>query len=114
MRVLVVEDEPEVAELLSRALREAGWAVDVVARGHGALEYLAVTEYDIAVIDVGLPDVNGLEVCRRLRARGGRTPVLILTAFGGIADRVRGLDAGADDYLAKPFAIEELMARLAP
>ena len=112
MRVLVVEDEPEVAELLSRALREAGWAVDMVARGHGALEYLAVTEYDIAVIDVGLPDMNGLELCRRLRARGGRTPVLILTAFGGIADRVRGLDAGADDYLAKPFAIEELMARL--
>ena len=112
MRVLVVEDDPDVAELLSRALREAGWAVDLVARGQAALAHLAITEYDIAVMDIGLPDMDGLEVCRRLRARGGKTPVLILTAFGGIADRVRGLDAGADDYLAKPFAIEELMARL--
>ena len=112
MRVLVVEDEPEVAELLLRALREAGWAVDVVSRGKAALESLAVTDYDIAVVDIGLPDVDGLEVCRRHRARGGRTPVMILTAFGEIADRVRGLDAGADDYLAKPFAIEELLARL--
>jgi two-component system copper resistance phosphate regulon response regulator CusR len=112
MRVLVVEDEPEVSDLLSRTLREAGWAVDAVARGLAALEHLAVTEYDIAVVDIGLPDVDGVEVCRRLRARGGTTPVLILTAFGGISDRVRGLDAGADDYLAKPFAIEELLARL--
>jgi DNA-binding response OmpR family regulator len=112
MRVLVVEDDPEVAELLSRALREAGWAVDVVSRGKTALDSLAVTDYDIAVVDIGLPDIDGLKVCRRLRARGGRTPVLILTAHGGIADRVRGLDAGADDYLAKPFAIEELLARL--
>ena len=112
MRVLIVEDEPEVAELLSRALREAGWAVDAVGRGAVALDHLAVTDYDIAVVDIGLPDIDGVEVCRRLRARGGRTPVLILTAHGGIADRVRGLDAGADDYLAKPFAIEELMARL--
>lgn len=112
MRVLVVEDEREVAELLLRALQEAGWAVDVVSRGRHALESLAVTDYDIAVIDIGLPDIEGIEVCRRLRGRGGKTPVLILTAFGGIADRVRGLDAGADDYLAKPFAIEELLARL--
>jgi DNA-binding response OmpR family regulator len=112
MRVLVVEDEVEVADLLARALREGGWAVDVVARGDAALDHLAITEYDIAVVDVGLPDIDGMEVCRRLRARGGRTPILMLTAHGGIADRVRGLDAGADDYLAKPFAIEELLARL--
>ena len=94
-----------------RCAREAGrWTS--LPRGDVALDHLAITEYDIAVVDVGLPDIDGMEVCRRLRARGGRTPILMLTAHGGIADRVRGLDAGADDYLAKPFAIEELLARL--
>jgi DNA-binding response OmpR family regulator len=112
MRVLVVEDEPAVADLLARALREATWAVDVVSTGQGALDQLAICDYDIAVLDVGLPDLNGMEVCRRLRARGGRTPVLVLTAHAVLADRVKGLDAGADDYLAKPFAVEELLARL--
>ena len=112
MRVLIVEDQPEVADLLSRALREAAWAPDVVATGRAALEALAVTEYDLAVLDVGLPDIDGFEVCRRWRARGGRTPILILTARGELSDRITGLDAGADDYLAKPFAIEELLARL--
>ncbi len=112
MRILVVEDEPEVADLLRRALREAAWAPDVVATGRAALESLAVTEYDLAILDVGLPDFDGFTVCRRFRASGGRTPILILTARGELSDRITGLDSGADDYLSKPFAIEELLARL--
>ena len=112
MRVLIVEDEPAVADLLERALREAAWAPDRVATVSAALEALAVNDYDLAILDIGLPDISGLDVCRRWRQRGGRTPVLMLTARAGLADRVTGLDAGADDYLAKPFAVEELLARL--
>src|SRR5262245_18681060 len=112
MRILIVEDEPAVADLLDRALREAAWAPDVVRTGAEALTALAVNDYDLAVLDVGLPDMNGFDVCRRLRLRGVRTPVLILTARHGLGDRVTGLDAGADDYLGKPFAVEELLARL--
>ena len=112
MRVLIVEDEPAVADLLVRALREAAWAPDIARTGAAALEALAINEYDLAVFDVGLPDMDGFEVCRRWRRRGGRTPVLMLTARAGLHDRVTGLDAGADDYLAKPFAVEELLARL--
>jgi two-component system copper resistance phosphate regulon response regulator CusR len=112
MRVLIVEDDADVADLLFRAVREAAWAADVVATGEAALSALAVSDYDLAVLDIGLPGIDGLEVCRQWRARGGRTPVLMLTARGGLSDRVTGLDAGADDYLGKPFAIEELLARL--
>ncbi len=112
MRVLIVEDEPAVADLLERALREAAWAPDVARTGALALEALAVNDYDLAVLDIGLPDLDGLEVCRRWRAQGGRTPILMLTARAGLGDRVIGLDAGADDYLPKPFAVEELLARL--
>ncbi len=112
MRVLVVEDEIEIADLLARALHDISWACDVVATGGAALEAVAVTEYDIVVLDLGLPDMDGLEVCHRWRARDVRTPILVLTARSGLDDRVTGLDAGADDYLAKPFAIEELLARL--
>jgi DNA-binding response OmpR family regulator len=112
MRVLIVEDDADVADLLLRAVREAAWAGDVVATGEAALSSLAVNDYDLAVLDIGLPGIDGLEVCRRWRARGGKTPVLMLTARGGLSDRVTGLDAGADDYLGKPFAIEELLARL--
>lgn len=112
MRVLIVEDEPDVADLLVRALKEAAWAPDVAATGNAALSALAVNDYDLAILDAGLPDLDGLEVCRRWRASGGDTPILMLTARGGLSDRVRGLDAGADDYLPKPFAIEELLARL--
>lgn len=112
MRVLIVEDDADVADLLLRAVREAAWAADVVATGEGALAALGANDYDLAVLDIGLPGIDGLEVCRRWRARGGRTPVLMLTARGGLSDRVTGLDAGADDYLGKPFAIEELLARL--
>ena len=112
MRVLVIEDEPDLAAFLVRTLREAAWAPDAVATGEGALEALAVNDYDLAILDLGLPDVEGFEVCRRWRAQGGRTPILMLTARNMLADRVRGLDAGADDYLPKPFAVEELLARL--
>jgi DNA-binding response OmpR family regulator len=112
MRVLIVEDEPEVADLLARTLRDATWAPDVAATGAQALSWLPINEYDLVVLDAGLPDIDGFEVCRRWRKAGGKTPILILTARAAVADRVRGLDAGADDYLAKPFAIEELLARL--
>ena len=112
MRLLVVEDDPEVQDFLLRVLREAAWAADAVPSGQRALDALASTEYDLAIIDVGLPDFDGFEVCRRLRARGDRTPLLVLTARNAVNDRVRGLDAGADDYLAKPFAVNELLARL--
>jgi DNA-binding response OmpR family regulator len=112
MRVLVVEDEPEVRDFLLRVLREATWAADAAPNGEQALSALAAREYDLAILDVGLPDMDGFEVCREARARGDRTPVLVLTARNAVNDRVRGLDAGADDYLAKPFAVSELLARL--
>ncbi len=112
MRVLIVEDEPEVADLLQRVLRQAAWAPDVVTTGQAALAALAVSPYDLVVLDLGLPDLDGAELCRRYRAEGGQTPILMLTARGTLTERVRGLDAGADDYLPKPFAVEELLARL--
>jgi two-component system copper resistance phosphate regulon response regulator CusR len=112
VRILIVEDEPALGEFLGRALRQATWAADVALSGEAALEALAVTPYDLVVLDVGLPDTDGFDVCRRYRARGGRAPILVLTARGALGDRVRGLDAGADDYLTKPFAVEELLARL--
>jgi two-component system copper resistance phosphate regulon response regulator CusR len=112
MRVLVVEDEPEVRDLLCRLIRGVSWAVDVAPDGTTALARMSEVEYDLAVLDVGLPDVDGFEVCRRLRQRGDRTPILVLTARNAVGDRVRGLDAGADDYLAKPFDVAELLARL--
>ena len=112
MRVLVVEDDPEVAEFLQRVLRDATWAVDVTPTCAAARQQLAMVPYDLAVIDVGLPDGDGFELCRALRREGNHTPVLLLTARNAVNDRVRGLDAGADDYLAKPFAVSELLARL--
>jgi two-component system OmpR family response regulator len=112
MRLLVVEDEPKMAELLGRALREEGHAVDVTARGEDALWMAGATAYDAVVLDVTLPGIDGLETCRRLRADGRWMPVLILTARDAVADRVAGLDTGADDYLTKPFSLSELLARL--
>jgi DNA-binding response OmpR family regulator len=112
MRVLIVEDEAEVADLLQRTLQQAAWAADVARTGADALVALALNDYDLAILDLGLPDGDGAEVCRRWRERGGRTPILMLTARGTLGDRVRGLDAGADDYLTKPFEVEELLARL--
>jgi two-component system response regulator MprA len=112
MRVLVVDDELAVRTSLARALGFDRYDVDLAVDGHDALERLASARYDAVVLDVGLPVLDGLETCRRLRAVGDRTPVLMLTARDSVDDRVAGLDAGADDYLVKPFALRELQARL--
>lgn len=112
MRVLLVEDDPSLRDFLVRVIRDAAWAVDAVGDGRSALTALAGADYDLAVLDVGLPGMDGFEVCRTMRANGDRTPVLILTARQSVNDRVYGLDVGADDYLAKPFDVVELMARL--
>ncbi len=112
MRVLIIEDDPGVADLLKRTMQEATWAVDVAGTGTEGLKALGVADYDLAVLDLGLPDMSGIDLCKTWRARDGKTPILLLTARTALADRVTGLDAGADDYLAKPFEIDELMARL--
>jgi two-component system OmpR family response regulator len=112
MRVLVVEDEVRTAALLRRGLSEEGYAVDVAGDGPEAVWRATEFEYDAVVLDVLLPGLDGFEVCRRLRAGGCWVPVVMLTARSDVADRVRGLDAGADDYLAKPFSFAELFARL--
>jgi two-component system, OmpR family, response regulator MprA len=112
MQVLVVDDEKAVRDALSRALRSEGYTVELAANGGDALAFLAKERADAVVLDVGLPGLDGLETCRLIRAKGDDVPVLMLTARSGITDRVAGLDAGADDYLVKPFALEELFARL--
>jgi DNA-binding response OmpR family regulator len=112
VRLLVVEDDAKLAEAMRRGLRHAGYAVDVTGDGDAALSAAAVWSYDAIVLDLMLPGRDGLEVCRRLRERGCWVPVLILTARGQVADRIGGLDAGADDYLVKPFDFGELLARL--
>jgi DNA-binding response OmpR family regulator len=112
MRVLVVEDEPGIAQFIRQGLSEAGYAVDVAHDGHEALDYAFVAAYDVLVLDILLPKLDGLRVLRALRDRGIKTPVLLLTAKDTVEDRVRGLDVGADDYLVKPFAFPELVARL--
>src|SRR5215467_7094673 len=112
MRVLVVEDEPRLAEDLARALGDAGYAVDHAADGERA-DFLGHTErYDAVVLDLGLPKLDGLTVLRRWRAAGVTMPVLMLTARGSWHEKVQGIDSGADDYVAKPFAMEEVLARL--
>jgi two-component system OmpR family response regulator len=112
VRVLVVEDEVKMAGLLKRGLEEEGYAVDVSGTGHDALWLASENPYDAVVLDVMLPDIDGFDVCRSLRAAGLWTPVLMLTARDSVPDRVSGLDAGADDYLTKPFSFAELLARL--
>ena len=112
MRVLVVEDEAKLRDLLRRGLDEEGYAADVADRGEEALWMARAVAYDAIVLDVMLPGADGFEICRRLRSNGVWAPVLMLTARDEIDDRVSGLDAGADDYLTKPFAFEELLARL--
>jgi DNA-binding response OmpR family regulator len=112
MRVLVVEDHPKLATAVATVLRREGMAVDVVFDGHDALDHLAVTSYDVVVLDRDLPGVHGDDVCRALVADGCETRVLMLTAAGAVEDRVEGLGLGADDYLAKPFAVAELVARV--
>ncbi len=112
MRVLIVEDHVKMAGLIRRGLRKEGMAADVAANGEDALRRAEATEYDAIVLDLMLPGVDGIEVCRRLRDRGVWTPVLMLTARDAVRDRVAGLDGGADDYLTKPFSYAELLARL--
>jgi len=112
MKILVVEDDQAVRSSLDRALRLEGYTVDTVDDGSQALRSLAAEPPDAIVLDLGLPVLDGLEVCRRLRAAGDDTPVLMLTARDAVDDRVQGLDAGADDYVVKPFALAELLARL--
>jgi two-component system OmpR family response regulator len=111
-RLLVVDDDPDVRVSLERALRCAGYAVTTAVHGADALDALARAPVDLIVLDVLMPMVDGFDACRRLRARGDATPILVLTARDAVDDRVAGLDAGADDYLVKPFSFSELLARL--
>ncbi len=112
MRILIAEDDAVLGEALCCSLRQSGYAVDLVRSGAEADSATVTGEFDLMILDLGLPRMGGLEVLRRLRARNVELPVLILTAQDGIADRVRGLDFGADDYLSKPFALDELKARV--
>jgi two-component system copper resistance phosphate regulon response regulator CusR len=112
MRILVVEDERVAAEVLAKGLREHAHAVDVAADGVTALEQAGTNDYDLIILDILLPRINGLDVCSRLRADGLTVPILMLTARGGPDQRVQGLDAGADDYLPKPYHFPELLARV--
>jgi DNA-binding response OmpR family regulator len=112
VRLLVVEDEPKLAGLVAEGLRQAQYTVDLALDGEEALDFAQVVAYDAIVLDIMLPRLNGLQVCQRLRADGSRTPIIMLTARDAVADRIAGLDTGADDYLVKPFALGELLARL--
>jgi DNA-binding response OmpR family regulator len=112
MYVLVVEDERRLAQLVRRVLEEEGHTVDVAYDGEEGLQMALEGTHDVIVLDIMLPEINGLDVCKSIRANRVDTPVLLLTALDGVDDRVRGLDTGADDYLPKPFAFQELMARL--
>lgn len=111
MRLLVVEDEKRIADFLSRGLQSAGYAVDVVHTGEEATERVHSTEYDLVILDLGLPDMDGLQVLQKIKNRKSQSPVLILSARDSVDDRVKGLETGADDYLVKPFAFVELLAR---
>jgi DNA-binding response OmpR family regulator len=112
MRVLIVEDQPNVSNYVKRALEEQGYAVDLARTGREALDWAEVVEFDLIVLDIMLPEMDGISVCRRLRSQGNQAAILMLTARDTVDDRVTGLDAGADDYLVKPFEIKELLARL--
>jgi len=112
MRILLVEDEPRMANVIAKGLREQSYAVDVATDGEEALYQTSVNDYDLIVLDVLLPHTDGFDVCRELRKRGDVTPVLMLTARAAVDDRITGFDAGADDYLTKPFSFRELLARI--
>lgn len=112
MRVLLVEDEPGIADFIRQGLAEASYAVDVARDGLEGLDYAVSVAYDVLILDIMLPKLNGLDLIKELRRRGDRTPTLMLTARDTVDDRVQGLDAGADDYLVKPFAFAELLARV--
>jgi DNA-binding response OmpR family regulator len=112
MRVLVVEDEPDIAQFICQGLGESGYAVDLATDGLSGLDYLMAANYDLLLLDILLPKLDGLQVLSQLRKQGLSTPVLVLTACDAVEDRIKGLDAGADDYLVKPFAFSELLARI--
>jgi DNA-binding response OmpR family regulator len=112
MRILLVEDEPRMANVIAKGLREQSYAVDVAQDGDAGLYQTSINDYDAIILDVLLPQRNGFEVCRELRERGNATPILMLTARAAIDDRLTGFDAGADDYLTKPFSFRELLARI--
>lgn len=112
MRVLVVEDEPKMATFIQKGLKEEQFAVDVIASGSEVVEWVLSADYDLILLDIMLPGRDGLSVCQELRQRDIHTPVLLLTAKDSVDDRVKGLDSGADDYLVKPFAFRELLARM--
>jgi heavy metal response regulator len=112
MRILVVEDHRRIAAFIERGLEEEHYAVDVAYDGEEALDWAAVVDYDLILLDILLPQKDGIQVCRQLRDRGSKVPILMLTARDSVEDRVRGLDSGADDYLVKPFAFQELLARI--
>jgi len=112
MRILIVEDDPTLADGLTRSLHHAGYAVDCAHDGEQADYVLAAQNYDLVILDLGLPKLDGFEVIRRVRRRGATVPILVLTAHDALADRVKGLDLGADDYLTKPFELPELEARV--
>ncbi|KYC42825.1 two-component system response regulator [Scytonema hofmannii PCC 7110] len=112
MRILLVEDEPGIAQFISQGLRETGYAVDIACDGKQGREYASSAEYDIIILDIMLPKIDGLKLLGEIRSQKIQTPVLLLTARDTVEDRVAGLDRGADDYLVKPFAFSELLARL--
>jgi DNA-binding response OmpR family regulator len=112
VRILVVEDEKRIADFLSRGLESAGYAVDVASTGNAAVDMVHAAQYDLAILDLGLPDIDGLSVLAKIRNRKISPPVLILSARDAVDDRVKGLEGGADDYLVKPFAFVELLARV--
>jgi len=112
MRILLVEDELKIAAYVKRGLEEQGYAMDAVHTGRKGVDWAVSAAYDLIILDIMLPELDGLTVCRELRERGLHTPILMLTALSSVDDRVNGLDAGADDYLVKPFAIKELLARV--
>ena len=112
MRVLLVEDDRRVAQVVRRGLEHSGFAVDVTSSGRASLRYTTEHSYDVVVLDLNLPDMDGMEVCRQLRHRGEPTPMLMLSSRRGVSSRVEGLDVGADDYLPKPFALPEVVARV--
>jgi len=111
-RLLVVDDDASIRSVLGRSLPYEGFDVTSAADGHAALEVLREQTVDCLILDIGMPGIDGLEVCRRLREAGDRTPIILLTAYDGVGERAGGLEAGADDYLVKPFALEELVERI--
>ncbi len=111
MRILLVEDEPQISDFVARGLAENGYSVDVARDGEEAVAWPSVADFDVIILDLMIPSIDGIEVCRTLRRQGVQTPILMLTARDTVEERVRGLDSGADDYLIKPFAFAELLAR---